>query len=117
MHVLSMVEPTQGNRAQSSSVAPPDRAIPKEATSNMGGGTNRLYAITSRQEQKNSPDVVTGMIKVFTLDVYALLDPGACLSFVTPYVANKFDVLPNKLGTLLCFYTCWGVYSSRASIS
>ena len=37
------------------------------------------------------------MIKVFTLDVYALLDLGASLSFVTPYVATKFDVLPEKL--------------------
>ncbi|KAH0679464.1 hypothetical protein KY284_020549 [Solanum tuberosum] len=66
-----------GNRAQSSSVAPPDRAAPRGATSGTGGGANRLYAITSRHEQENSPDVVTGMIKVFTFDVYALLDPGA----------------------------------------
>jgi len=29
--------------------------------------------------------------------VYALLDPGATLSFVTPYVAMKFDVLPDIL--------------------
>ncbi|KAH0698695.1 hypothetical protein KY284_012910 [Solanum tuberosum] len=67
----------QGNRAQSSSVAPPDKASPREDTSGTGGGANRLYPITSRQEQENSPDVVTGMIEVFTLDVYALLDPGA----------------------------------------
>ena len=39
-------------------------------------------------------DVDTDMIKVFTFDVYALLDPKACFSFVTPYVANKFDILP-----------------------
>jgi len=37
------------------------------------------------------------MIKVFSIDVYALLDPGASLSVVTPYVANKFVVLPEKL--------------------
>ncbi|KAH0683010.1 hypothetical protein KY289_020762 [Solanum tuberosum] len=37
------------------------------------------------------------MIKVFTLDVYALLDPGASLSFVTPYVVMNFDVLTEKL--------------------
>ncbi len=59
------------NRAQASSVAPPDRAAPREATSGMGGGTNRLYVITSRQEQENSPDIVTSMIKVFTFYVYA----------------------------------------------
>jgi len=72
----------QGNRAQSSSVAPLDRAAPREATSGTGGGANPLYAITSRQEQENSPNVVTGMIEVFTFDVYALLYPGASLSLV-----------------------------------
>ena len=37
------------------------------------------------------------MIKVLTFDVYALLDIGKSLSFVTPYVANKFEILPEKL--------------------
>jgi len=39
-----------GNRAQFSSVAPPDRTASREAISGAGRGTNRLYAITSRQE-------------------------------------------------------------------
>ncbi|KAH0689359.1 hypothetical protein KY289_016717 [Solanum tuberosum] len=69
-----------------------DRAAPRGATSGTGGGTNRLYAITSRQEQENSPDVVTVMIKVFTFDVYTLLDPG-------------FDVLPEKLCEPFCVST------------
>ena len=64
-----------GNRAQSSSVAPPHRAAPQGATSGTGRGENHLYAITSHQEQENSPDVVTRMIKVFTFNVYALLYP------------------------------------------
>ena len=33
------------------------------------------------------------MIKVFDFDVYDLLDLGASLSFVTPYVANKFHMI------------------------
>ena len=37
------------------------------------------------------------MLKVFSIDVYALLDPGATLSFVTPLVAKKFDILPDIL--------------------
>ncbi|KAG5599152.1 hypothetical protein H5410_030522 [Solanum commersonii] len=86
-----------GNRAQSFSVAPPDRAAPRGATFGTGRGTNRLYAITSRQEQEDSPDVVTGMIQVFDLTVYALLDPEASLSFVTPYVAMNFDIIPKQL--------------------
>ncbi|KAH0765186.1 hypothetical protein KY285_001057 [Solanum tuberosum] len=43
------------------------------------------------------PDVVTGMLKFFKLDVYDLLDPGTTLFFVTPYLAMRFDVLPDVL--------------------
>ena len=73
-------------RAQSSSLDPPDRVAPRGATSGTGGWANRLYAITSHQEQENSPDVIMGIIKVFTFDVYTLVDPGASLYFVTPYL-------------------------------
>ena len=55
-----------GNSDQSESLAPQSRVAPRGFTSGTGGGENRLYAITCRQEQENSPDVVTGMIKVFT---------------------------------------------------
>ena len=37
------------------------------------------------------------MIQVFNLDVYASLDPGASLSFVTSYIAINFDILPDEL--------------------
>lgn len=40
---------------------------------------------------------VTGMLRVFSYDCYALLDPGATLSFVTPYMASKFGILPECL--------------------
>ncbi|KAG5614829.1 hypothetical protein H5410_014653 [Solanum commersonii] len=87
----------RGTRAQSSLVAPLDRVAPRGVILGIGGGKNRLYAIASRQEQENSPDVITGMIKFFTFDVYALLDPGASLSFVTTYVAMNFNILPEQL--------------------
>ena len=37
------------------------------------------------------------MMKVFSIDAYALLDPDANLSFVTPLVDKKFDILPQIL--------------------
>ncbi|XP_049344680.1 uncharacterized protein LOC125809052 [Solanum verrucosum] len=40
----------RGNRAQSSSAAPPNRVAPRGATSQIDEGANRLYAITSHQE-------------------------------------------------------------------
>ncbi|XP_069150083.1 uncharacterized protein [Solanum lycopersicum] len=58
---------------------------------------NKFYALRSRGEQESSPDVVTGMLQVFSIDVYALLDPSATLSFVTPLIARKFDILPDIL--------------------
>ncbi|WMV18182.1 hypothetical protein MTR67_011567, partial [Solanum verrucosum] len=47
---------------RSHSVAPPDRVASRCATLGAGGEGNHLYAITSRREQEDSPDVVTGMI-------------------------------------------------------
>ena len=53
---------------------------------------NRFYALHGRQGVNETPDVVTGMLQIFDLDVYTLIDPGATLSFVTPLVARKFHV-------------------------
>ena len=56
---------------------------------------NLFYALRSRGEQETSPNVVTFMFKVFSIDVYAFLDPGATLSFITPLVAKKFYITNN----------------------
>ena len=50
---------------------------------------NRFYSLRFRGEQESSPDLVTGMFKVLFIDVYALLDQGSTLSFVTPLVAKE----------------------------
>ena len=49
-----------------------------------------MYA--ALQDQEDSPDVVTSVLRVFDIDVYAFLDPGATLSFVTSYIAVQFSV-------------------------
>lgn len=40
---------------------------------------------------------MTGMYKVFSIDVYALLDPRATFSFVTCFMEMKFEILPEVL--------------------
>ena len=45
------------------------------------------------------------MIKVFTFDVYALIDPGASLYFLIPYLVNQFEILPIKHRELFCMST------------
>ncbi|XP_069155744.1 uncharacterized protein [Solanum lycopersicum] len=58
---------------------------------------NRFYALLSRGEQETSANVVTSILKVFSIDVYALLDPGAALSFVIPLITKKFEILSDIL--------------------
>ena len=87
----------EGNKAQSSSVAPPDTAEPRGSIYGTRKGTNYLYALNNRQEHGNSPDVITGMIQVFDFIIYALLHPGKSLYFVTPNVAMNFDIIPEQL--------------------
>ena len=41
--------------------------------------------------------MVTDMLQVFSMYVYALLDPGATLSFVTPLISKKIENLPDIL--------------------
>ena len=35
--------------------------------------------------------------RIFSIDVYALLEPGATLFFISPLIARKFDNLPDIL--------------------
>ena len=58
---------------------------------------NRFYSLKGREEQEKSADVVTGNLHVFYFPMYSFLDPGSTLSFGTPLVASKFDLLPEIL--------------------
>ena len=65
---------------------------------------NRLYTLNSSQDQENSPDMVTGMLQVLHLHVYAFLDPGASLFFVTlSDPINQTLFISSCLDTLLNF--------------
>ena len=55
---------------------------------------NRFHAPKGMEEQEKSASVVTGMSQVFSTFVYALLDQGSTLSFVTPLLALTFELLP-----------------------
>ena len=41
--------------------------------------------------------MLTGILKVFSIDLYSLLDFSSTLSFVTPLVPKKFEILPDIL--------------------
>lgn len=44
-----------------------------------------------------SSDVVTGMLRVFDIDLYTLLDLGVNMLFFIPYYSIKFDVFTKVL--------------------
>ena len=46
-----------------------------------------------KEEKEKSADVVPGMLQVFSTSIYALLDPGSTLCFVTPLLALSFETL------------------------
>ena len=48
-------------------------------------------------DQESCVYVVNGMLRVFFVYVYALLDPGATLCFITSLVSRMFDILPDIL--------------------
>ncbi|XP_070010315.1 uncharacterized protein [Nicotiana sylvestris] len=53
--------------------------------------------MSSRQTAEASPVVVTGILTIQSHDVYALIDPGSTLSYVTPFVAMEFGIEPDQL--------------------
>ncbi|XP_069151938.1 uncharacterized protein [Solanum lycopersicum] len=71
---------------------------------------NHFYPLLSGGEQKTSPEVVTGMLNVFSLDVYALLDSGATFSFFKPLVTKKFGILPDIVHEPFILYTPVGEF-------
>ncbi|XP_069150399.1 uncharacterized protein [Solanum lycopersicum] len=91
-----MVRDCPQNRGQAGGNAQP-RPTPQGATAAEPPKRNKFYALKGREEQEKSADVVTGMLHIFSTSVYALLDPGSTLSFVTPLLALTFEVLPEVL--------------------
>ncbi|XP_070034730.1 uncharacterized protein [Nicotiana tomentosiformis] len=69
--------------------APTERGAARGGVQSSGGPI-RFYAMRRRWDSGASPDVVTGILTVQSYDVYALIDPGSTLSYVTPYVAMEF---------------------------
>ena len=68
-----------------------------------------FYALHSWGEQVSSPDVVLVMLQVFFINVYALLDSGDTLSFVTPLITRNFDIFLDILNETSMGTTLVGV--------
>ena len=78
-------------------VQPIGRGRGSRGEASSSGTQNRTYALVDRQNSEASPDVVTGILSVLSHPVYALIDPGSTLSYVTSLVAEKFNRTPEFL--------------------
>ena len=58
---------------------------------------NRFYALCYRGEQNSLADVVTGLLKVISIDVSVLLNLGTTLSFFSSLIDLNFDILTDIL--------------------
>ena len=87
-----MAQPTGSIAGSSSSVAmrptgqgiqaPAGRGRGRGGASSSSGPSNRTYALTNRQDQEASPNVITGIFSLLFRSVYALIDPGSTLSYI-----------------------------------
>ena len=97
-----MAQPTGSVAGSSSSVAmrptgqgiqaPAGRGRGRGGASSSSGPSNRIYALTNRQDQEASPNVITGILSLFSRSVYALIDPGSTLSYISPFVASRIGI-------------------------
>ncbi|XP_070009970.1 uncharacterized protein [Nicotiana sylvestris] len=53
--------------------------------------------MSGRQTVEASLDIITGILTIQSHDVYALIDPGSTLSYVTPFVAMGFGIESDQL--------------------
>ena len=90
---------SNGRALSTNSATPASRPTEKGNSSCTCGGQlhKRLSALQACKDQECSLDVVTRTLGVFDLNVYALLDPGATLFLVTPYIAVQLSVSPKTL--------------------
>ena len=73
--------------------APAGRGRGRGGASSSSGASNRIYALTNRQDQEVSPNVITGILSLFSRSVYALIDPDSTLSFISPVVASRIGIV------------------------
>ena len=58
---------------------------------------SRFHDLQTIGDQESSLNVVTVMLQLFSINVYALVDPSGTLCFVNPLVTMIFYMLPDVL--------------------
>ena len=97
-----MAQPTGSVAGSSSSVAmrptgqgiqePAGRGRGHSGASSSSSPSNRIYSLSSRQNQDASSNVITCILSLFSRSVYALIDLGSTLSYISPFVASRIGI-------------------------
>lgn len=69
-------------------------STPNGVTSGTSIGKNYLYALATHKKSESSLDICTGILLIFSCDVYWFLDLGSTLSNVNLYVVVHFNFGP-----------------------
>ena len=107
-----MVKDCPQNRGQARGNAHP-RPNPQGAATAHPPKRNRFYAMKGREEKEMFDDVVTSMWQVFSISIYASLDLGSTLSFVTHLLALTFEIFPEVLHDPIVVSTLLGELQER----
>ncbi|XP_070010253.1 uncharacterized protein [Nicotiana sylvestris] len=117
------VAQSSSQAAATSSAPSPARGTPAPAGrgaarggAQSSGGPNWFYAMSGRQTVDASPYIITGILTVQSDDVYALIDPGSTLSYVTPFVAMGFGIEPDQLHEPFLVSTPVGEFITAARV-
>ena len=87
-----MVKDCLQNKGQVGVNAQP-RPNPQGAATGQPPKKNSFCALKGKEKQEKSTNVGKGILHVFSTSVYALLDLGCTLSFITPLLALTFETL------------------------
>lgn len=83
---------------------------PKSATSSNGTSQNNLYAYATLPEYEAFSDIITGMLDLFSRDVYYLLNLGSTLYYITLYVEVNFGFVLKCISNPFFVSTLVGVF-------
>ena len=82
--------PYSGRGAQ-----PMGRVRGDRGATSSSGAQNRTYSLADRQNLEASPDVVTGMLSIFSFNLYALIDPGSTYLMLLHWLLESSKEYPN----------------------
>lgn len=78
------------NHPLEQSMQPPVGRVGDRGGMTSSGQQNWIIVLSGRQNLGSSPNVVTCILSALSISVYALIDLGSTLLYITPFVVGKW---------------------------